>query len=320
MSGKVAIVGSINVDLIVNTERRPAGGETVTGSELVIGTGGKGANQAVAAARLGAEVAVLGAVGADAFGRDQRAALVAEGIDDSAVLELPDVATGTAMIIVDAAGENSIVVSPAANGRVTAEMVDERRPWFDGAAVLGMCLEIPVDTVLAGARNGRDAGACVVLNLSPYAEVPAELLASTDLLVVNEHELALLLGARESDSADGRWAGRARALAERGIGQAIVTLGADGSVVLDTRSGGEPVITPIEAVPVTPVDTTGCGDAYMGSILAALARGVALTEAAAVASRISAYAATRPGTQSSYPSGPEAQRLAWAFDGGGVAV
>ena len=310
--GIVASVGPLNGDLLVNTARRPAGGETVTGSELVIGTGGKGANQAVAAARLGAEVVMLGAVGADAFGHDQRAALVAEGIDDSAVHELPDVATGTAIIIVDAEGENSIVISPAANGRVTAGMVDEHKPWFDGVAVLGMCLEIPVDAVLAGARNAHDAGATVVFNLSPYAEVPAELLALTDLLLVNQHELALLLDTPESGERP--WADHARALADRGIRQAIVTLGAGGSVVLDSTgsgAGGEPVITPIAAVPVTPVDTTGCGDAYMGSILAALARGVELTEAAAVASRISAYAATKPGTQISYPTRPEAAELAW---------
>lgn len=308
MSGRVAIVGSLNADLIVRTERRPAGGETVIGSDLVIGSGGKGANQAVAAARLGAEVAMLGALGDDAFGRQMRAAITAEGIDDAAVVELPGAASGTAMIIVDAAGENSIVVSPGANDQLSAAMVDAQRSWFDGAVVLGLCLEIPVETVLAAARNGHDAGARVIVNLSPFAEVPAELLALTDLLLVNEHELALLLG----DGAGERsWADRARALAERGIGRAIVTLGGEGSVVLDPQSGEEPTVTPISAVRVTPVDTTGCGDAYTGSVAAALARDLPLTEAAAVASRISAFAATRPGTQSSYPSKAEAADLAW---------
>jgi ribokinase len=299
---RVAIVGSLNADLIVRTERRPAGGETVIGSDLAIGSGGKGANQAVAAARLGAEVAMLGALGDDAFGRQMRAAIVAEGIDDSAVVTLPDAASGTAMIIVDAAGENSIVVSPGANNRLGPADVDAQRSFFDGAAVLGLCLEIPVETVLAAARSGRDAGARVIVNLSPYAAVPAELLALTDLLLVNEHELALLLG-----GSDGSWPDRARALAERGIGRAVVTLGSAGSMVLEPDA-----VTPIPAVRVTPVDTTGCGDAYTGSVAAALARDLPLTEAAAVASRISAFAATRPGTQSSYPSRAEAAELAWA--------
>ena len=161
--------------------------------------------------------------------------------------------------------------------------------------------------MLAAARHGRAAGAQVLLNLSPYAEVPAELLAATDLLLVNEHELALLLG-EDAGSADPGWADRARALADRGIGQAIVTLGARGSVVLDPAG---PTVTPIPAVAVTPVDTTGAGDAYAGSVAAALARGLPLTEAAAVASRISAFTTTRPGAQSSYPSRAEAAELAW---------
>lgn len=303
MTGRVAIVGSLNADLVVRTERRPGGGETVLGSDLAIGSGGKGANQAVAASRLGAEVAMLGALGTDAFGRQMRAAIRAEGIDDSAVLELPDVASGTAMIIVDAAGENSIVVSPGANDRLTPAVLDERRSWFSGAAVLGLCLEIPVDTVLTAARYGRDAGAQVILNLSPYAEVPEELLALTDLLLVNEHELALLLG----DGPTG-WADRAAVLAARGIGRAVVTLGGEGSVVLEPEEGR---VTAVPAMRVTPVDTTGGGDAYTGSVAAALARGLPLTEAAAVASRISGYAVTRPGTQSSYPSRAEAAELAW---------
>ena len=305
MSGRVAIVGSLNADLVVRTERRPGGGETVIGSDLAVGSGGKGANQAVAAARLGAEVAMLGALGDDAFGRRLRDAILAEGIDDSAVVPLPDTASGTAMIIVDAAGENSIVVSPGANQRLSPAMVDERRSWFDGAAVLGLCLEVPVETVLAAARHGHAAGATVIVNLSPFAPVPPELLALTDLLLVNEHELAQLL-----DRTDGSWAERARALAERGIGRAVVTLGSEGSVVLDP-DGSEPTVTPVPAVRVTAVDTTGCGDAYTGSVAAALARGLPLTEAAAVASRVSAFAATRPGAQSSYPSRAEAAELAW---------
>lgn len=302
MTGRVAIVGSLNADLTVRTERRPAGGETVLGSDLVVGAGGKGANQAVAAARLGADVAMLGALGDDEFGRMLRAAITAEGIDDSAVLELAGVPSGAATIVVDAAGENSIVVSPGANGRVDAGLVTQQREWFAGAAVLGLCLEIPIEAVLAAARLGRAGGAEVIVNLSPYAEVPPELLGLTSLLLVNEHELAQLLG-----TTGGTWPDRAAALAERGIGRAIVTLGAAGSVVLEPAA----TVTAIPAVPVTALDTTGCGDAYAGSVAAALARGLPLPEAAAVAGRISAAAATRPGAQSSYPDRATASRLAW---------
>jgi ribokinase len=314
VSGRVLIVGSINADLVVRTERRPSGGETVTGSDLVIGAGGKGANQAVAAARLGADVAMLGAVGDDAFGNAQLDGLGEEGIETAAIAELYEAATGTAVIVVDAVGENSIVVSPGANGLVSAEMVQRRRDWFDGAAVLGLCLEIPVETVLAAARAGHDAGACVILNLSPFAAVPAELLGLTGLLLVNEHELAQLVGG-DPPAGDSSWADRARALGRLGIERAIVTLGGDGSMVLQGCAGAAPQITPIAAVPITPVDTTGCGDAYMGAVAAALARGLPLVDAAAVAGRISAHAATGAGAQSSYPSAAEAAELAWASGG-----
>lgn len=313
----IAVVGSLNVDLIVRTERRPGAGETVLGSDLAIGTGGKGANQAVAASRLGGRVAMLGAVGVDGFGPAQVAAIRDEGIDVGAVSELPGVATGTAVIVVDAEGENSIVVSPGANSRIDAELVDSHESWFEDAAVVCLCLEIPVDGVLAAARRGHAAGAQVVVNLSPYEEVPGELLALTDLLLVNEHELALLLAA-DSGSVGESWADRAQALSARGVRRAIITLGAEGSVVLD-MTGPEPEVTPIAPTRVTVVDTTGCGDAFTGSVSAALARGRSLVEAAGIASRISAHAATGEGTQRSYPSREKAAELAWGVPGAGAA-
>jgi ribokinase len=318
MGGRVVVAGSLNADLTVRTERRPEGGETVTGSDLTIGNGGKGANQAVAAARLGGAVAMLGAVGADDFGRAQLDAVRGEGIDVGAVAVLPDVATGTAVIVVDAVGENSIVISPGANGRVDATLVDSDPSWFAGAAVVCLCLEIPVDAVLAVARRGRSAGAQVVLNLSPFQEVPAELLTLTDLLLVNEHELAQVLGpdaALDDEAPDGGepdelWVRRAGALGAKGVRRAIVTLGAEGSVVLDQLGATRPEVEPIPAIRVTAVDTTGCGDAFTGAVAAALARGRSLVDAARLASRISAVAATRAGAQSSYPSRAEAADLA----------
>lgn len=297
--GRVVVVGSLNADLVVRTPRRPAGGETVVGSDLRVGPGGKSANQAVAAARLGAQVAMIGAVGGDEFGVRLRSAIEADGIELGALATIPDVATGTAVIVVDDAGENSIVVSPGANGHVDDAFVQARRSIFDGASAVVLCLEIPVDGVVAAARIARDVGATVILNLSPYAEVPDELLALTDLLVVNEHELRHLIG-------DTSWERCGAMLADRGIGRAIVTLGEHGSVVVDG-----PRTHRVEAIRVGVVDTTGCGDAYTGSVAAALARGLSLVDAAAVANRISADAAARTGAAASYPDAASAARLAW---------
>ena len=234
--GRVAIVGSLNADLIVRTERRPAGGETVIGSDLAIGSGGKGANQAVAAARLGAEVAMLGALGDDAFGRQMRAAIVAEGIDDSAVVELPDAASGTAMIIVDAAGENSIVVSPGANDRLgPADGGRSSGPGSTGPRCSGCAWRSRSRRCSRRPGSGRDAGARVIVNLSPYAEVPAELLALTDLLLVNEHELALLLG--DGPAAHVLAGPGPRRWPSGGSGGPSSPWAATGSVVLDPRTG-----------------------------------------------------------------------------------
>ncbi|NMO05125.1 ribokinase [Gordonia sp. TBRC 11910] len=297
---RVVVVGSLNMDLLVHTERRPSGGETVAGSDLLLGPGGKSANQAVAAARLGAHVTMIGAVGRDVFGQRLRAFVDAEGIDTDGITTIDDVATGTAVIIVDDEGENSIVVSSGANARVTGEWVEARRSMFDAASVVVLCLEIPLDGVLAAARAGHAAGATVILNLSPYIEVPDELLMLTDVLLVNEHECRAAVGA------DLPWDEAAVVLVGNGVGRAIVTLGARGSVVLDATS-----VTEITSIQVAVADTTGCGDAYTGTIAAGLARGLGLVDAAHAASRVSAAAATRVGASASYPSSADATRLAW---------
>lgn len=294
------MVGSLNTDLVVRTTRRPDGGETVVGSDLQVGPGGKSANQAVAAARLGADVAMIGAVGDDVFGTRLREAIGVEGIDQTAVVTLEEVATGTAVIVVDSDGENSIVVSPGANRYVDGAFVQAHRTAFDGAGAVVLCLEIPLDGAVAAARAGHAVGATVIVNLSPYAAVPPELLRLTDLLLVNEHELKLLVGGGARDQ-------YAAALADMGIERAIVTLGERGSEVVDGASG----IRRIEPVRVGVVDTTGCGDAYTGAVAAALVRGLSLVDAADVANRISADAATREGASTSYPTAADAARLAW---------
>ncbi|MDQ6752823.1 MAG: ribokinase [Actinomycetota bacterium] len=307
-AGRVLVVGSLNADLTVHSERFPRPGETLSGSEAVTSPGGKSANQAAAAAILGSQVALLGAVGQDAHGDLLLAAARGAGVNVDGVLRRPDAATGTAMIVVDAAGENTIIVSAGANGTLRPEDLELGR--FSGAAVVCLSLEIPLETVQAAALAGHRAGAQVLLNLSPYREVPDELLALTDVLLANTHEAALLAGVAEP-AAD--WELALQRFAGRGITRAVVTLGGDGAVVLDRSAdgqgqnahagipdGGSDRIRRIAPAPAEVVDTTGCGDAFTAGIAHRLASGSTLVEAAAFAAKAGARAATRPGAQSSY--------------------
>lgn len=294
--GQVVVMGSLNVDLTVRTERFPQPGETLTGSELRTAPGGKSSNQAVAAALLGSLVRMLGAVGEDDNGTFLLRAAEEAGLDVRGVHRLGDHATGSAMIVVDAAGENTIIVSPGANGALTADSLDLGAIGETDVLCLG--LEVPVPVVLAAAESAHGAGARVVLNLSPYAEVPGDLLALTDVLLVNRAEATQVLGwANGHDDPD--WSKVLEGFVALGVRRAVVTLGSDGAVVLDANDSHRPV-TRIEATPVEAVDTTGCGDAFAGATAHRLVGGASLVEAARFASGISALAATANGAQSSY--------------------
>ena len=295
--GTVVVVGSLNADLVVQVERMPAPGETVRGSELVVLPGGKGANQAAAAALLGGRVAILGAVGDDANGTLLLDAAARAGVDTGSVVRLDGVATGTAVISVDAQGENSIIISPGANGHLTPEYLAE--DFFADAAVLCLCLEVSVDTVAAAARHARAAGAQVLLNLSPYQRVGQDLLELVDVLLVNDHEAADLLG---RDVVEAGWDAVLAALVAVGVRRAVVTLGSRGSVVLDAAAAAGAQVVEVAAVAVEAVDTTGCGDAFTGALAQQIAAGRSLADAARFAARVGAFAATRPGAQASYPT------------------
>lgn len=298
--GQVVVVGSLNADLTVRTERLPRPGETVHGSPLVVAPGGKSANQAAAAARLGARVVLVGTVGRDDHGDLLLRGLREAGVAVEAVRRLPGVATGTAMITVDRDGENTIVISPGANGELTPDHLHDELPsLLQGAAVLCLCFEVPMETVEAAARLAQKAGVRVLLNPSPTAPIPDRLLAAIDLLLLNQSEAADLLGA------GGDWSSTAGRLRQRGVPPAIVTLGSAGAMVLE-----EGVATAIPAVPITPVDTTGAGDAFTGAVAARLAGGAALVEAARFAARAAAWSATKPGAQPSYATLAELE--AWA--------
>lgn len=276
MTGTIVVVGSLNADLVVRTERFPNPGETLHGSDLAILPGGKSANQAVAAGRLGGTVRMIGAVGDDGNGTLLRDSVAAAGADVTHVAVREGVATGTAVITVDASGENTIVISAGANGTLTP--ADVPVDAFDGAAVLGLCLEVSIDVVLAAARIAHEVGVTVLTNLSPFGAVPRELLDLTDVLLVNEHEAA--------------------ELGDHGVPRSIVTRGGDGCVVHD---GDAPPVE-VPAIPVEAVDTTGCGDAFMGAVALRLAAGDDLADAARFAAGVGAYAATGHGAQASYPT------------------
>ncbi|WP_411556749.1 ribokinase [Plantibacter sp. MPB07] len=293
-SPRIVVVGSLNADLVVRTARFPQPGETLTGSELAVIPGGKGANQAVAAGRLGGDVTMVGAVGDDAHGSLLLESLSSSGVDVTRIARRDDVATGTAVITVDDAGENTIIVSPGANGTLTPDLIGEAWTALDGAGVVCLCLEVPIDTVLETARRGAAAGALVLLNLSPYGPVPEELLQATGVLLVNEHEAADLAGV---DPEEAGWEATATALRSHGIRRAVVTTGAAGSVVID----GEADPTSVPSPTVDAVDTTGCGDAFMGALALRLAAGDELVDAARFASTVGSYAATGAGAQASYP-------------------
>lgn len=286
MTHDVLVIGSANVDLVVPAERRPGAGETVLGGDTTVSPGGKGANTAVAAARLGADVALFGAVGADSYGEILLTSLGEAGVGTEFVHKTRR-PTGIAYITVTPDGENSILVSPGANGALGTDGLAEA---FEGARVMVASLEIPLSTVEQAVAAATEAGVRTLLNLSPAAEISAETLAALDVLLVNEHEAAWLLGA-DVDPAK---------LLDLGPRAAVVTLGAEGALVI-TAEGS----TNIRSPKVEAVDTTGAGDGFTGALAAALAAGDDLQTAARKAVQVAAISVTRHGAQPSYPAAEE---------------
>ncbi|WP_083459820.1 ribokinase [Jiangella muralis] len=286
----IAVLGSANMDLVATVDRAPGRGETVTGHTFTTVPGGKGANQALAAARAGGDVAFLGAVGDDDFGRRITTLLADAGIDVSG-LAVGDRPTGTAHITVDATGDNSIVVVPGANGTVT-ELTDAHRAVLDRAQLVMMQLELPLPLVTAAARYARSRGVRVVLTPAPAVPLPAELLAAVDVLVPNEHEAALLAGFADPVEA-------ARSLAAGG-GDVVVTLGGRGAL----RVGGG-TETRVPAFEVEAVDTTAAGDTFAGVLAVGLAEGLDWDDALRRASAAAALSVRRAGASSSMPDRAE---------------
>ena len=276
----IAVVGSINLDIVVEVERHPAPGETVLGGDRLELPGGKGANQAVAAARLGAQVAFVGRVGDDDAGRRLRDGLASDGVDVSHVTVDADAPTGMALIAVDRAGENTIVVSSGANARVSAADVEAAREVLAGAAVTLVQHEVPEDAVAAAIALGRR----VVLNPAPARPI----VAPVDVLIPNRGELEALAG-RGGDPVElARSLDSARAV--------VVTLGNEGAAVIEGSR-----VERIPAPRVEVVDTTGAGDAFCGALAQALDAGADLVEAARRAVGAAAESVTKPGAQGGFP-------------------
>lgn len=297
VESRLLVVGSINLDLCVRVPHLPRRGETVAGSNLERGPGGKGANQAVAAQRLGARTSLVGCIGTDAFGREVLSALVATGVDVAGVSTVAG-GTGTALIMIDSAGDNVIGVSPGANGYLDAGHVDALTPMFGAADALLLQLEVPVQADIAAARLARAAGIPVVLNAAPLPAVVDgalwDLIALADLLVANETEAAGLAAAAGLPQTGAGSLARAATLRRLGPAQVVITLGAQGAVL--ATADGSPHWVP--AFPVTAVDSVGAGDAFCAELAVARASGVDDLEAGVRrACAAGALAATRAGAQ-----------------------
>jgi ribokinase len=284
----IAVLGSTNMDLVAYVSRAPQRGETVTGREFRTIPGGKGANQAVAAARAGADVSMIGAVGNDAYGTGLRSLLEQSGVGTDR-LRTAEGASGTAHIVVDDEGGNAIVVVPAANGTVTALTPGDESLIATADALL-LQLEIPLTAVVEGARAAHRHGVRTILTPAPVQPLPPELLAATDLLVPNEHEAAALTGLTDPHKA-------ATALLDQ-VPEVVITLGAAGSLYA-SRDLAEPVTVP--APPVTAVDSTGAGDTFVGALAVALTEGRPMPDALAWAAAAGALSVQLPGASASMP-------------------
>ncbi len=301
----IAVVGSLNVDFVLTVWRFPAPGETLVGSDFATFPGGKGANQAYAAARLGAAVSMIGQVGDDAHGPWLRQHLAAAGADVAHVRSDAAVSTGVAVITIDGAGQNQIVIVPGANGTFTAERLEASAAGLESAAFVLLQLEIPLPTVTAAARRAREAGAIVILDPAPAQELPGELLRWVDYLTPNETELTALTRGQPAAVLDrAEAAQRARQLRDLGARNVIVKMGAKGALLL-SEAGAH--FWP--AIPVQAVDTTAAGDAFNGALAAALAEGRSILEAGRWATAAAACSVTRRGAQPSMPTRAEVEAL-----------
>ena len=290
---KILVLGSSNTDMTVKCGHLPAPGETVLGGTFLTGAGGKGANQAVAAARLGGNVEFICKVGCDAFGDSAVEGYRKEGIDTSHILR-SDLPSGVALILVDKEAENCIAVAPGANADLTVEDIESLSDEIRSADILLVQLEIPVESVLRAVQIAREAGVYVILNPAPACKVPEEIYPCLSLIVPNQTEISAMTGIQVKDSFSAREA--VRALLGKGVANVILTMGSEGSTVY---SKGQ--FTHISAVKVNAVDTTAAGDTFCGALAVGLSEKLSLEKSAGFATRASALTVQKMGAQSSIP-------------------
>jgi len=297
MTPKIVVVGSANTDFVLGVPELPSKGETVLGNQFRVVRGGKGANQAVAAARLGAEVTFVARLGSDSFGDEALAAYREEGIRTDFIVQDPEIHSGIALIMVNPNGENMIGVGPGANSHLTAENVRAASAAIQEADCILMQLEIPLEAVQAAVEIARGNHVRVILNPAPAQRLSPEILNSIDYLTPNETEAAILAG--EDPTAIGPES-LPRLASILGVPNLVITLGSRGACVLQN---GQTTLIP--SFPITPVDTTASGDAFNGALAVALAAGEDIAQAVKYANAAGAITATRPGAQPSLPTREE---------------
>jgi len=302
MNQKILVIGSANTDMVIKTKHFPLPGETVLGGKFMMNPGGKGANQAISAARLGGQVTFITKIGNDIFGRQALQQFLKEGVDADYVISDPDNPSGVALITVDEKGENTIVVAPGANGTLHPEDVAKAEVVFKEAAIVLMQLEIPIATVQFAANLAARYGKKVILNPAPAAPLPEELYRNVTLITPNRSEAEALSGVAIKDLTTAEQA--AQKLRAKGVAHVVITLGTEGAFVYD---GSMAKLIP--ATPVVAVDTTAAGDVFNGALAVALSENLALDKAVEFANQAAAISVTRMGAQASAPFRKELQGL-----------
>ncbi|UVI30148.1 ribokinase [Paenibacillus spongiae] len=302
MNAQIVVVGSLNMDMVVSLNHRPARGETVLGSDFFMNAGGKGANQAVAASKLGATVAMIGKVGSDLFGEQLLANLAEAGVDCHAIETITEDATGVAFVTLDSEGDNSIVVAPGANLRLTPEDVERHEELIKQAKLLMVQLEVPLETVKAAIAIARRYKVPVLLDPAPAQTLSEELLGLVDYIVPNETEIKQLTGIHVHDQVTAKLA--AVELLRKGVTTVFAKLGEKGIVVVNANRTFF-----VESYEVDAVDSTAAGDAFAGAVGTAIVGGKDIWAAAKFASAIGALTVTRKGAQASMPSLEEAEQF-----------
>ncbi len=291
---KIVVVGSSNTDMVIKADRLPVPGETVIGSQFMMNPGGKGANQAVAIARMGGEVTFVTKTGNDLFGRQSMELYNSENINTDYVFSDPDHPSGVALISVDAYGENCILVAPGANGALTVQDIETARPELESAGILLMQLEIPIETVEYAAEIAAEKGVKVALNPAPAQTLSNELLNRLYIITPNKNEAEILSGVKVTDWESARRA--ADRISEKGVEIVVITLGGLGALIKEGNHYHR-----IEAEKVDAVDTTAAGDTFCGTLCVGLSEGKSVVEAVRLACKAAAITVTRMGAQASLP-------------------